>query len=183
MPPLQPSQITVLVDTQEKEPYTFLAPHKDGVPMGLEEATLQTGDYGIKGLPDVRGERKRFDEMATILGNTAERARFKRELERLIGFRERIVIIEGDWKSLCSGNYRSRVDPFAATNAIMSWLGEFCIPFFPAHDRAMGQHAMACFLFNAARREHERREAFYAHVPPPDGAAASTAPESTAKEE
>jgi len=162
MPRLRPDRVTVIVDSREQQPYTRLAPHKDGLCMTLREGTLQTGDYGILGLPDVRGERKRFDEMATILGQKDERERFKRELERLMAFRERIVIIEGDWQDFCAGAYRSRVDPYAATNALMSWLGEFMVPFFMAHDREMGQHAMACFLFNAARREHMKREAFYA---------------------
>lgn len=66
----------VVVDTREQKPLAF--PHLQTV-----QGTLQTGDYGLQGLPNWGIERKSVPDLVNSL--TGERKRFWRELERLRG--------------------------------------------------------------------------------------------------
>lgn len=70
----------VVIDTREQKPLEF--PHLQTV-----RGTLQTGDYGLQGLPDWGIERKSVPDMVNSL--TGERERFWRELERLRGMQGR----------------------------------------------------------------------------------------------
>lgn len=64
----------IVVDSREQKPLVF--PHLEVV-----RDTMQTGDYGIKGLDDFVVERKSVPDMVQSL--TGERERFWRELRRL----------------------------------------------------------------------------------------------------
>lgn len=70
----------VVIDTREKKPLEF--PHLQAV-----SDTMQTGDYGLQGLPDFCVERKSIADMVNSL--TGERERFWRELERLRAMQSR----------------------------------------------------------------------------------------------
>lgn len=152
MPPLQPCQITCLVDTREQWPF-------DMGKMKMEEASLQTGDYGVKGLEkDVRVERKSMSDLVSCMSQKAQRDRFKRELERLTAFPERLVVVEGSFNELREGEYHSLLHPNAAMSTVASWWGEFNVGFMFASSRDSAQEFTRRFLFNAARRFLEQRE-------------------------
>lgn len=78
----------LLVDTREQKPLQFSH-------LPAESATLQTGDYSVKGLEESFSvERKSLADLAGSL--TRERARFMRELHRLRGYQSSYLLIIGD---------------------------------------------------------------------------------------
>lgn len=86
--------IHLLVDTNELQPYAF-----EGLPRiaGTIRAPLQAGDYAIAEAPDIfRVERRRVEEFNTIFSNPSDnRSRFLRDLEPLLTFPHRFLVIEG----------------------------------------------------------------------------------------
>lgn len=98
---------TIIIDTREQTPWTFSR-------FPTECGTLPTGDYSIKGLTRlIVVERKSLPDLLGCIGH--DRERFTAELQRLRGYRFRLVIIEGtaglitaghDWCQLCGGKGR-----------------------------------------------------------------------------
>ena len=73
---------TVIIDSREQAPLAFAN-------LPSEVGTLDTGDYSIRGLEHlVAVERKSLDDLLGIVGR--DRQRFRRELQRLRGFRYRL---------------------------------------------------------------------------------------------
>ena len=86
--------ITMLVDTREHLPYEF----KGFVRIdGTIRQTLPAGDYAIAEAPEIfRVERRRVEEFNTIFSNPSDnRQPFLQELERLLPFPHRFLVIEG----------------------------------------------------------------------------------------
>ncbi len=86
--------IHVLVDTKELHPYEFQGLVRIA---GTIREPLSAGDYAIAEAPDIfRIERRRVDEFNTIFSNPSDnRPRFLRELEPLLAFPHRFLVIEG----------------------------------------------------------------------------------------
>ena len=77
----------LLVDTREQRPLAFSH-------LSAESATLQTGDYSVRGLEDCFCvERKTLADLAGSL--TRDRARFMRELHRMRGYHFPYLLIIG----------------------------------------------------------------------------------------
>ena len=90
MPPLRPSQVTVLVAQNEKLPWDFtkFGALQAGANMGIGGA-----DYTIKCFDlELRVERKSPEDFLKSIGK--ERERFRRELQHLRQFIYRAVIVE-----------------------------------------------------------------------------------------
>ncbi len=149
---LKPEQVTILIDSREQNPF-------DLSPMKMEEATLQTGDYTIKGLEDyVRVERKSLPDLISCLGTG--RDRFKRELERMKSFPKRLVVVSAPYEDLVTGNYRSNVHPNSATGAIESWSGFYGIGFMFCGSRRTAQEFVNGYLFKIAKSFHAKAQSF-----------------------
>ena len=86
--------IQILVDTKEHLPYTFAGFVRIA---GTTRQTLPAGDYAIAEAPEIfRVERRRVEEFNTIFSNPSDnRPRFLRELEPLLAFPHRFLVIEG----------------------------------------------------------------------------------------
>jgi hypothetical protein len=86
--------ITMLVDTHEHLPYEFLGLVRIA---GTIRQTLPAGDYAIAEAPEIFCvERRRVEEFNTIFSNPSDnRPRFLRELEPLLAFPHRFLVIEG----------------------------------------------------------------------------------------
>lgn len=86
--------IQILVDTKEVHPYTF-----EGLVRiaGTTREPLTAGDYAIQEAPEIfRVERRRVEEFNTIFSNPSDnRPRFLHELEPLLAFPHRFLVIEG----------------------------------------------------------------------------------------
>jgi DnaJ domain/ERCC4 domain len=86
--------ITMLVDTHEHLPYEFQGLVRIA---GTIQQTLPAGDYAIAEAPEIFClERRRVEELNTIFSNPSDnRSRFLRELEPLLAFPHRFLVIEG----------------------------------------------------------------------------------------
>ena len=152
MSELKPESVTILIDTREGRPF-------DPSPMKAEGATLQTGDYTIKGLEDyVRCERKELGDLITCM--TTGRDRFKRELERLKAFPKRLVVVEASWLDLAEGNYRSELHHNSATGAVESWSGFYQVGFMFCGQRRAAQEFVNGYLFKIAKSYHTQIQRF-----------------------
>ena len=86
--------ITMLVDTHEHLPYEFQGLVRIA---GTIRQALPAGDYAIAEAPEIFCvERRRVEEFNTIFSNPSDnRPRFLRELEPLLAFPHRFLVIEG----------------------------------------------------------------------------------------
>jgi DNA excision repair protein ERCC-4 len=139
---LKPEQITAIVDSREQTPLTLAMPHEIG--------TLATGDYSVKGLEHIVAiERKSAGDMLCCIGQ--ERERFDREVQRLLAYPVRALVIEAGWQFWERGEWRGKVTPAAAIGSMLGWIAQG-LPIIQAytHERA-GQY-VSRLLYTAARR-------------------------------
>jgi DNA excision repair protein ERCC-4 len=124
--------LVIVVDTREQKPYTFW----DQVP--TVRAALRSGDYSVQGHEDrVAVERKRPVELFSCFA--AERARFKREFERLSAYAYAAVVIEGDLADVIAPDRRSTVSPKTVINSLISWSVRYRVNIWFACDREHGE--------------------------------------------
>jgi DNA excision repair protein ERCC-4 len=162
---LPPASVVPAIDTREQLPLDLpsLAPPVI--------TTLATGDYSVIGLTNVIAiERKSLDDLLASVG--AERSRFDREIQRLLAYPVRCLVIESGWQALERGEWRSKVTPQAAVGSVLGWMAAglpVCMCY--THERA-GKY-VARLLYTAARRRwREARElvAFVQGEQEPEGA-------------
>ncbi|MBI5854628.1 MAG: ERCC4 domain-containing protein [Nitrospirae bacterium] len=86
--------IHLLVDSNEQLPYEFQGRVRIA---GTIRQALPAGDYAIAEAPGIFCvERRRVEELNTIFSNPSDnRPRFLRELEPLLAFPHRFLVIEG----------------------------------------------------------------------------------------
>ncbi len=147
---LRPEAVTVLIDQRENLPF-------ETKPMQSVSGTLQAGDYSIVGLEsEIAIERKSLPDLISCCGT--ERARFERELQRLLGYSTRAVVVEAAWSDLERGDWRSKVTAQSATGSVLAWIGGG-IPFLFAGNREAAERATMRLLFCAARRRYRQLRA------------------------
>jgi ERCC4-type nuclease len=141
--PAEPSPIA-LIDTREQNPVTIIG-------MTSERATLTTGDYSVAGLQHVVAiERKSLSDLLGCVGG--ERERFDKEVQRLLAFPVRALVIETNWPTIEAGNFeRSKITAAAAMGSCLGWMAHG-LPVLFAHDHAHAGRAISGLLFIAARR-------------------------------
>ncbi len=153
---LKPENVAAIIDTREQNPL-------DLSPLATERGTLDTGDYSIKGLEHVvRIERKSFDDLLGVVGR--DRTRFEREIDRLLAFPVRVLVIEATWLDIESGLWqRSKVTPQSVIGSLLAWqsmgLSIHCVG---DHKRA-GQH-VARLLFQIAKRRYREFRSLFSVV-------------------
>lgn len=148
---LDPSDITVIVDTREQRPL-------DLSPLKMTTSSLPTGDYSIKGMEEVVAiERKSLSDLIGCIGR--ERDRFERELHRMLAYSVRAVFVEASWLDLELGQWRSKVTPHQAQASILGWMA-WGVPFLFAGTREQSQAAMSRLLFISANREYRKARQF-----------------------
>ncbi len=140
---LRPDQVTAVVDTREQQPL-------DLSPLQTVRGTLATGDYSVKGLVDVVAiERKSLSDLLACIGQ--HRARFDREVLRMLAYPTRAIVIEATWGDLEAGEWRSQVTPAAAVGSVLGWVAAG-VPVLLAGDHARAGRFVGRLLFTAARR-------------------------------
>ncbi len=141
---LDPPRVPVLYDPREQSPW-------DLAPLRMIRGTLDTGDYAVFGAEHLcRIERKTLPDFVACCG--VERERFVRELERLLAFPSRIVIIEASLADIKAGQWRSRILPQCVVGSIASW-SAMGISFLLAGDRDGAQRIAAKILYSVAKRQ------------------------------
>ena len=140
---LPPDAVVAIVDTREQQPLSL-------APLRAERGTLATGDYSIKGLETVVAiERKSLADLITCVGQ--ERGRFDREIQRLLAYPVRAVVVEATWAELELANWRGKVTASAATGSVLGWIAAG-VPFLFTGTRQGASKAVTRLLFIAARR-------------------------------
>jgi hypothetical protein len=93
--------IEMLVDIHEQAPYDFRGLVRIA---GTIRRTLPAGHYAIAEAPELWcAERKRVEELYTTVSNPADRLRFLRELEGLLAFPHRCLVVEGTIQQSIAG--------------------------------------------------------------------------------
>lgn len=147
---LPDESITAIVDTREQNPLE--------IPwLQVERATLATGDYSVRGLENhVAIERKELSDLVACCGR--ERERFDREVQRLLAFPVRALIIEASWDDIEAGEWRSKLTPRQVGSSLISWQVRG-LPVILADHRDRAARIVASMLRRAAiHRYREARE-------------------------
>lgn len=140
---ITPEMVTAIVDSREQRPLKLS-------PLNVERGTLQTGDYCLKAIPNaIRIERKSLPDLIGCVGR--DRGRFEREIERLLAFPVRVLLIESTWAAIELGQWRGRVKPNQVIGSLLGWQASG-LSVHMAHDhKRAGVHASR-LLFTVARR-------------------------------
>lgn len=123
--------INILIDTQEKLPYTFSTNT-----FSTKRCSLPTGDYIIEDRP--KGaviERKSLDDFVKSI----QEDRFYRELERLQEFEMPLIVVEADFPSILIRKYAGPLPPSEVVKRSVKIIKEYKIPIIYCTDR---QHAI-----------------------------------------
>ena len=155
MADLTPEAVTALVDTREKRPL-------DLSPLRTAAATLPTGDYSVKGLQHVIAiERKSEGDLLACVGR--ERARFDREVQRLLAYPVRALVVESTWEQLEHGGWLSRLKPNHVVGSLLGWQAAG-LPVLMAGNHERAGKFTSRLLFIAARRRWRELQAFGARI-------------------
>lgn len=155
---LKPEQITIIQDSREKNPLTLS-------PLRVEIGTLPTGDYAIKSMPALACiERKELGDLLNCLGT--ERERFDREMQRLLAYPVRALVIEADWSTIELKQYRSRMHPNAVMGSLMGLIAQ-TIPVVMIGDHQRAGIWVSRMLYLAAKREWAKAYPFLASMADP----------------
>ena len=140
---IKPEQVTVIVDSREQHPL-------DLHPLTTVAGTLTTGDYSVAGLEHhIAIERKSLPDLLGCVGTSRER--FDREVQRLLAYPVRALVVEATWSDIEAGEWRSRITPAAAMGSLLGWMTSG-LPVIMAGDHARAGRYVGRLLFIAARR-------------------------------
>jgi len=152
---LKPEEVTAICDTREQCPL-------DLSPLQFEPGTLATGDYSVKGLEHVVAiERKSAEDMLGCIGR--ERERFDREIQRLLAYPVRAIVVEAGWQFFERGEWRGNVTPNQAIGSLLGWITAG-VPIVMAYDHERAGRFVSRMLFTAARRRWREARALVASV-------------------
>lgn len=140
---LKPENVVALQDTREQTPL-------DLSPLQVETATLTTGDYSVRGLESIVAiERKSLSDLMGCIGT--DRPRFDREVQRLLAYPVRALIVESKWNVIEAGDYRARISPQAAIGSLLGWIASGLPVVMAGNHKRAGEYT-ARLLYTAARR-------------------------------
>ena len=138
---LPTAAITALIDTREQRPLTLPG-------LRTEPATLPTGDYSVKGLEShIAIERKSLPDLLMCVGR--ERLRFDKEIQRLLGYRVRALVVEATWQDVEAARWRSRLNSRQVGSSLVSWVCRG-IPVLMVGDHARAGRIVSSLLRRAA---------------------------------
>ena len=134
---------TIIVDSREQTPLRFAN-------LPTTRGTLDAGDYSIVGLTHlVAVERKSLDDLLACIGR--ERERFKRELQRLRGYRFRMLVVEADAVTLEAGQWRSTLQPAHVLGSLAAWTAQYGLPVWLAGSHDGAGRFVERYLYQCAR--------------------------------
>lgn len=112
----------ILIDSREQTPLIF----SDAV-IVEHGVTLPTGDYSLAGFTEqVAIERKSKADFVACCG--PERERFLEQIQRLVSYQVRALVIEATWAELGAGAYRSNMNPRSVTGTALAIAADHAIP-------------------------------------------------------
>lgn len=135
--------VVAVCDTREQLPLELS-------PLQCVRGTLATGDYSVRGLEHhIAIERKGLGDLLACCGT--ERERFEREVQRLLAYPVRALVIESVWAEIECGSYRSKISSKAVIGSLLGWIA-MGLPVLMARDHATAGRYVSRLLFIAARR-------------------------------
>lgn len=150
-----PDQVTAVVDTREQLPL-------DLSPLSTVSGTLVTGDYSVFGLEHVVSiERKSLPDLLACVGRGRER--FDREVQRLLAYPVRALVVEATWSELEVGGWRSQIKPSAVIGSVLGWVASGLPVLMPGDHERAGRY-VSRLLFTAARRRWREARALVKEV-------------------
>lgn len=142
---IRPEDLTVVIDTREKRPLVFSK-------MKTIRKSLPTGDYSILGLEKhICVERKSLPDLLMCVGR--ERKRFDEEMQRMLAYEARAIIVEAPKVDCIQGTERSKVHPNAVEGSLIGWNGQIHIEF--AANPTQAARYVSWFLWVHAKRRWE----------------------------
>ncbi len=142
---LKPEQVTVLIDTREQTPL-------DVLPLKSQRATLVTGDYSALGLESfIAIERKSLSDLVGCIGR--ERERFEKEMQRILSYPIRALVIEADWCQIEMKSYPGSVHPNAVLGSLMGWIAQG-VPVIMIGDHTRAGRWVSRMIYLAAKRRY-----------------------------
>lgn len=145
---IKPEQITAIVDTREQDALNLS-------PLRVELGTLETGDYSVKGLEHVvRVERKSLPDLVACVGR--ERERFDREVQRLLAYPIRVLVVEATWQQIESHEpanlqWRGQITREQVVGSLIGWQASGLSVHMAGDHMRAGQH-VARLLYTVAKR-------------------------------
>lgn len=140
MPAIITCPFTVVIDTREKQPFAFAAIRTDAK-LGRRPLIVQVvrraiwaGDYSIDGYDrphdefnrqiGIAIERKGIADLFSTIGQA--RARFIRELHRLVIYRVAAVVVEAEWSEIFANPpAHSRLPAKNVWRSVLAWQQRF----------------------------------------------------------
>ena len=152
---LRPEDVCAVIDSREQLPLNLS-------PMRFEYRALPTGDYSVRGLEHVVCiERKSLDDLLGCVGR--DRERFDREIQRMMGYPIRCLLVESTWQEIEVGQWRSKVTSSQAMGSLIGWAAMgIQVAMVGTHERA-SQFASR-LLFAIARRRHRENVELVKHI-------------------
>lgn len=148
---LEPHQVTAIRDTREKADISL-------DPLMVMQGTLTTGDFSVKGLEHVVAiERKSLQDLIMCVGK--ERDRFEREIQRLLAYTSRALVIETTWETIELKRYLGEVHPNAVIGSLLSW-SDRGLPIHLVGSNERAGRYISRLLFTAARRRWAESHGF-----------------------
>jgi DNA excision repair protein ERCC-4 len=145
----RPEDVTAIVDSREQNSL-------DLSPLRTVTGTLTTGDYSVVGLEAIVAiERKSESDLLGCIGT--DRARFEREVQRLMAYQVRALVIESTWAELEAGDWRSRVKPASVIGSLLGWSAMGLPIVMAGNHRKAGQYVSKLLYIAARRRWREAR--------------------------
>lgn len=146
---LRPEDCTAVIDTREQLPLSL-------APLKTVTATLTTGDYSILGLEQVVAvERKSLTDLLQCVGR--DRRRFEREVQRLLVYPVRALVIESTWDELEWGAWHVQVRPQAVVGSVLGWMSRGLPAILAGTHENAGRYVARFLLLSAQRRWREAR--------------------------
>jgi DNA excision repair protein ERCC-4 len=147
---IQPENVTAICDTREQTPL-------DLSPLRTIGGTLDTGDYSIQGLEHVvRVERKSLPDLIACVGR--ERERFDREVQRLLAFPVRLLVVEATWSQIeshepANPQWRGSITSTQVIGSLLSWTARG-LPVHMAGDHQRAGVHCARVLYSVAKHRY-----------------------------
>ncbi len=107
-------------------------------------------------------ERKSLSDLLSCVGT--ERERFEREVQRLLAYPCRALVVESTWPELEAGEWRSQIKPTAVIGSLLGWIA-MGLPVIMATDHRRAGRYVSRLLYIAARRRLREARALVASIP------------------
>lgn len=159
---LDPSSVVAIKDSREQVGLTL-------DPLTVIDGSLPTGDYSAKGFEsEIAIELK--GDLSDLLGCVGhDRARFEREVQRLLAYPVRALVICSTWCEIELGGWRGKVTPRMVEGSLIGWMARG-LPVVLCGDRQRAGRIVSKLIYTHARRRYEQLRALTGSFQPKHGA-------------